>query len=127
MLVMVVVGCGRNELGLVPVEGVVTLDGQPLADARVIFRPFEGGRPSSGVTDADGNFKLVYSEDQTGALPGKHHVSVSTLVEADPDSSDPLVKTGQKERVPAKYNSKTTLEADLDAGNESLTFDLKSM
>ena len=127
-LMVVVTGCGGgNRLELVPVKGVVTLDGKPLADARIIFRPAEGGRPSNAVTDSYGSYKLKYTEDQYGALPGKHSVSISTFVEADPDSSDPLIKTGRRESLPANYNTQTTLQAELESGSsEKLDFELKA-
>lgn len=122
------IGCGGGDgPSLVPVEGSVTLDGQPLAEARIIFRPAEGGRPSNAVTDSDGNYKLQYTEDRIGALPGKHSVSISTFVEADPDSSDPVTKTGRRESLSPKYNTQTTLQAELDTGTtEKVDFELTS-
>jgi hypothetical protein len=119
-------GCSRGEkFVLVPVEGVVTLDGEPLADARVVFFPSPQGRPSSGRTDADGRFQLSYLEGQMGALAGKHKVSISTLIEADLDSDDPEVQQGREEFIPPEYNSQTTLEVELEPGpGEMLEFPL---
>jgi hypothetical protein len=121
-------GCGLgDELGLASVKGTVKLDGEPLSDARVIFYPVDGGRLSSATTDLDGNYELVYVDNQTGALPGKHKVYISTFVEADSDSDDPLTKTGQRESIPAKYNAQTKLSAELEAnGRETVDFGLQS-
>ncbi|MDB5338150.1 MAG: hypothetical protein JWN70_3769 [Planctomycetaceae bacterium] len=126
LIVAVTVGCGGN-LKLVPVEGTVKLNGEPLSDARVVFYPEAGGRPSNARTDADGRYSLEYIEGEPGALIGKHKVSISTFVEADPDSTDPLIKLGHRETLPAEYNKQTTLQAELESGSrEEVDFDLKA-
>jgi len=51
---LVLSGCGPKGPELAPVEGVVTLDGQPLEGATVLFHAEGGGRPSTGTTDANG-------------------------------------------------------------------------
>lgn len=120
------VGCG-NKLSIVPAEGTVTFDGKPLAAAAVVFQPVKGGRLSHGKTDKDGRYRLTYVEGQWGAFPGTHRVSISTFVEPNSDSSDPAIQSGQKEIIPAKYNTQTTLEAKLPADrNDALDFALKS-
>jgi len=122
------VGCSRGDnLDLVPVEGIVTLDGTPLADAAVVFHPNPKGRPSMGRTDRDGRFRLEYMEGKKGALAGKHKVSISTLIEADSDSDDPDVQKGRPESVPAEFNSATTLEVEVEAGpGEVIEFPLET-
>ncbi len=55
-------GCGGDGLQLVQVNGTVTLDGQPLVGAAVIFHP-DGGRPSVGETDSEGRYSLKYTVD----------------------------------------------------------------
>lgn len=126
VLVLCASGCGSSKLDLVDVKGVVTLDGKPLSAARVVFSPAARGRPSIGMTDVNGHYRLLYVEGRMGALSGKHTVSISTFVEADPDSSDPLIQTGQRELVPEKYNTQTTLEDELNGSSAKLDFDLKS-
>ena len=46
----VIVGCEQGPV-LAPVEGVVTLDGEPLAGATALFEPDIGAKPAVGVTD----------------------------------------------------------------------------
>src|SRR5262245_58358957 len=61
--VMALVGCGANQQ-LGQVDGVVTLDGQPLGNVLVVFVP-DGGRPvvrSAGVSDSAGKFQLKTEE-----------------------------------------------------------------
>lgn len=69
---------GRNEkLTLVPVEGRVTMNGRPLAGARVIFHP-EGRsfRSPEAVTDDEGHYRLRFCDGYAGAPPGKYRVEV---------------------------------------------------
>ena len=60
-------GCGGGaSYELVPVSGRVTLDGQPLANARVSFQPArdqsDPGPGASGVTDAEGKAEFVIED-----------------------------------------------------------------
>ena len=122
-LSLAITGCGggagdQPDLGLV--KGTVTFEGSPLAGASVTFMP-DSGRPASATTDASGNYELVYIRDEMGAIPGKHSVKISTLDEAN----DPFGDQGS-ETVPDKYNKKTTLEATVEPGENTINFDLES-
>ena len=116
---LVCLGCGASDVGYV--EGTVTMDGSPLPDAMVTFQP-ESGRPSYGRTDANGRYELVYTRNEKGAVPGKHTVSISTLQGGDPDAGGELVP----EKVPAKYNTRTELTREVQAGSNEFDFELSS-
>lgn len=116
-------GCGgRSDIGRV--SGTITLEGQPLANARVIFQPQAAGSASYGVTDAEGHYTLQYNADTEGAMIGRHTVSVSTFMAGDPDADPP----GQisEERIPAKYNATSELMAEVTAGDNSIDFALEA-
>lgn len=115
-------GCGKDGPELASVEGVVVLDGQPLADATVLFTPVAAGRPSAALTDASGHYELIYTGDRDGALPGEHTVRVSTFVGGDPDSG----RVGAPERVPAKYNEKTELKRIIEPDGSVVDLELDS-
>src|SRR5262245_706680 len=73
-------GCGaaRTE---VPVEGIVTLDQQPVPRVQVLFdQPqTKGGKASLGKTDEQGRFVLRSLPDsRSGATPGPYRVSLTT-------------------------------------------------
>jgi predicted small lipoprotein YifL len=74
-------GCGPKGPVVVPVSGVVTLDGRPVEKASVVFMPADGQpQPATGVTDAAGKFSLVTvigPNDHAGALPGNYRVVVT--------------------------------------------------
>jgi len=114
---LLIVGCGSDiELG--HVTGRVTLDGKPVPDARVIFRP-EYGRMSQDMTDESGQYELFYTIDSPGALVGRHHVTISTAEPIAPMKSLP-------ELVPAKYNTESTLSYEVVSGENIINLDLTS-
>jgi hypothetical protein len=68
-------GCGNPNP--VKIEGLVTLDGTPVANATVMFSPADGGgTPASGMTGSDGVFHLTTYSTGDGALPGQYKVVV---------------------------------------------------
>ena len=68
---------------------MVTLDGQPLAGAEVMFVPREGGRPATGTSDEQGKFQLTTIVNNDGALLGAHGVAI-TKVKHIRDEADPV-------------------------------------
>ena len=104
------------------VEDTVTLDGQPLEGALLIFTPKEGGRQSGGQTGSEGYYELTFSRDQDGALPGTHTIMISTIQEGDPDQGIPTAP----EKLPAKYNTQTELSQQVESGENVIDFSLDS-
>ena len=108
LLAIGVVGCGGSEFDLAPVSGVVTLNGEPLANARVSFQPrrsgdaVNSGPASYATTDERGHFQLHAIDGSIGAVVGTHDVTVSTFL-ANPDRSVEQVRIVAKERVPRQY------------------------
>lgn len=108
------------------VSGVVTLDEKPLEHAQLIFQP-ENGRPSVAETDSDGNYELTYTGSTSGALLGAHKVVITSAVEAFSDETGAgKDREARPELLPAKYNTKTTLTAEVKEGSNQIDFALKS-
>jgi len=59
-----------------PASGVVTLDGQPVEGATVIFHSTTNKISAQGMTDEDGRYHVMTYEDNDGAVAGKHTVTV---------------------------------------------------
>ena len=79
-------GCGQTNPSLVPVEGRVTLDGNPLPEVVVTFTPI-GTTPGNGAvggTAADGRFTLTDVRGQPGAHAGEYRVSLYPTPVRDP-------------------------------------------
>ncbi len=69
-------GCGRS-VTLGEVNGTVRVDGQPLGQVFVVFIPEDPQQPqSTGVTDAEGRFKLRCNNRRSGAVVGQHRVTI---------------------------------------------------
>ncbi len=121
---LLAVGCGGGGGGDQPdigrVTGTVTLDGQPLPDATVMFQPDEG-RASIGTTDAAGHYSLKYLENVNGAAVGHHKVMIRTEIPGN-DGEPPVAK----EKLPAKYHDATELTADVKTGSNEKNFELTS-
>lgn len=110
---------GLPELG--DVSGVITLDGKPLAGATVTFLPqIEDEELASrvassvGMTDADGQYSLMYVKDVEGAAVGPHIVAVT------------LPLPNGAESLPRKYNSASELTFEVKSGNNDGSFELTS-
>jgi hypothetical protein len=113
-------GCGHSST-LGTVEGVVTVDGQPLANATVEFIPTDGGEARSsydGTTDASGRYELYLSASQKGASPGAYTVHIWPPKSADEPAVPPPAK------VPPQYNTRTELTAKVELGSNSIDFPL---
>ncbi len=115
-------GCsGRPKNVARSVTGKVTVGGQPVANARIIFTPKEDGSPSVGKTDDQGNYKLSWSRGIDGAQVGESTVTISTFVEGSPSASPPKPETPEK--IPLKYRE-TPPTADVKRGSNVINFDL---
>ena len=116
-------GCGRpaGQPDLGTVTGIVKLDGKPLPKVNVMFGPVSG-RPSVGVTNAEGKYELSYLDRTKGAKVGSHIVSITTWY-LEEDSPEAL---NTPEKIPNIYNTKTTLKAEVKPGKNEINFDLNS-
>jgi hypothetical protein len=111
------------------VNGSVTLDGQPLAQGQIQFDPVQGTQGPTAIAVADIKDGKYSIDRALGPLPGKYKVSISsrpsvTIGVDDMPGSKPKL---EPEKVPAQYNSKSTLTKEItgDLVN-TLDFDLKS-
>lgn len=112
------------------VSGVVTLDGQPLAEGLIRFRPQPEGPTEGGGMIKDGSFSI---ERSAGLVPGTYAVYINASEKrGDKAQSGEFAEPGgrvgrpPKELVPARYNSKTELKVEIKKGgsNDALKFDL---
>jgi hypothetical protein len=130
LLVLLEAGCAPRRLSE-RVDGVVTLDGIPLAEIRVLLEPKsvgnrDSGTGSYGLTDQNGRFVLrMCDNDDLGANLGLHSVILSDRrTEVDADAGD-IGKT-PKSRIPVKYlDSPLTFEVK-SGGPNSARFELTS-
>jgi hypothetical protein len=115
---------------IVPVSGMVRLNGEPYPNAIVTFQPLgEGkldeslGRGSSGKTGPDGRYTLVYDGERPGATAGRHRVRICTDLGAggqakdDRSESDPNWRPGRNsEPIPPEWHDLSQKEFSVPAG-----------
>ena len=133
-ILLMISGVACSDANVVPVSGAVHLDGEPLANASVIFAPLADGRdseagPSSfAQTDESGQFSLRTLEHGDGAVIGPHRVIIQL---EQPVQAAPSLRNGRRtptgKIVPVSYNAATSLRFNVpDEGTDSAHFHLQS-
>jgi hypothetical protein len=121
---------------VVPTKGLVTLNGQPLPHAVVMFLP-PRWMPGGAETDENGKYEVEMA-GRRGVLPGRYKVSISYLVSddgvplgmqeryamRDGKTHSPALLTA-KERFPREYSDPTATKLIADVGADGGTFDYK--
>ncbi|MEM9351713.1 MAG: hypothetical protein AAGA92_01755 [Planctomycetota bacterium] len=75
-------GCDSPPYDLAPAAGRVTVDGQPLTGAKVMFAPatagssYKVGKPAFGMLNEEGVFELSTYKPGDGAVVGDHWVTL---------------------------------------------------
>lgn len=114
-------GCAdvpADQPDLNPVTGTVTLDGNPLAGAAIVFES-ANGQVAFGQTDENGHYEMVYKGPWKGAVTGQNTVRITTASDAPPDP-------GWREPIHPLYNRRTTLTAEVVSGENTFDFALES-
>lgn len=118
-------GCSGTRSDLAPVTGIVTLDGEPLAQATLVFQPEAAGPASFGLTDESGRYTMMYDEGVKGAVVGRHAVKITTFQERDPDADPPTPES--PEILPDRYHRSSELTAEVAQSKKNeINFDLFS-
>jgi hypothetical protein len=89
-LLVLVAGCGGSTHG--SVSGIVTMDGQPVANALVTFQPTgtDPGPGSYGRTNDKGEYSLEIIGGGRGAVVGWHNVMIRPELATPPGPKGPL-------------------------------------
>ena len=127
--VLSAIGCGSSKQPLVPVSGVVTLNGKPIDGARVLFEPESTGDvlnvgPSSyAVTDEQGRYSLETMDGEEGAVVAHHRVTISTFMGPEEHEGEEPVR---EELIPERYfDGSTPLSWDVSTdGTTAADFQL---
>lgn len=122
-------GCGGSGSTVVPVSGVVRLDGKPLSAGRVTFWP-DSGRSASGWIDDDGRFVLGTFSERDGATVGHHRVTVTPASRGPtgpPDfDRDQAPRGWPRSPIKPEYSNPDSsgLEFDVQPGTNRFAIDL---
>jgi hypothetical protein len=125
-LLLATAGCNRDSLRRQAVSGTVTLYNQPLELGVIEFFPNDGHSTTGvGAGIANGTFRIP---KEKGLSPGTYLVRINAPDRVAPASGPPGSDFGRvpKEKIPEKYNAKTTLTAEVtDGGPNEFTFNLE--
>lgn len=110
-------GCG-NSGPLVPVEGVVKINGQPAGNLQVIFTQAQAlsgkqRKAGSAISDAGGKFVIKPNDGSPGLPPGKYKVAVldnNLAVDDEPDPNKPPIPN----RIPRLYADVLSTPLDVE-------------
>jgi hypothetical protein len=120
LVLFLVLGCGSSGPAKHTVSGQVTFDGAPVPEGDIIFEPVDKNLAADGGKITDGRYSLEVK-------PGKHRVVIraSKLVKLPPGQKGAMGETEMHQGyIPARYNEKTELTADI-SGPRELDFTLK--
>ena len=120
------IGCGASAK-LVPVEGRLTLNGQPLSGANVVFAKTRVSSPGpfTGKTDADGRYKLG-PPDQPGEVRRARRLSVEHYDCHDPRAGRCDSSAEHAQGSLAAHRDGSTRTTVPEGGKKDVNFDMKS-
>jgi hypothetical protein len=113
---------------LTPVQGIVMLDGKPLAGVVVTFCPKkEEGSSAAGITDENGCFQLTCFPTGNGAKPGEYNVTVAARATGGYSPHQDSHSTIGTKAIPRHYgiSTQTPLAATVPA-DRKIVLELKS-
>ena len=129
-------GCSGDGRKIVPVSGLVKVNGEPAANVVVSFQPLGGeseenpGRGSSAVTGADGRYTLIYDGDKPGALTGKHRIRIFPQVTGGGRGENPEGEAGPARPtayIPPEWNEFSKVDFEVpDKGTDKADFNIES-
>lgn len=137
-------GCSRgptvdySKLNLVNGGGTITMDGQPLPNAVVMFEDLKDGTIAVGLTDSNGRYVLQIDSRKKGVTVGKKVVRISTATRipglnvgfggegGTDEEGESRSKGSSEELVPEKYNRQSDLIVEVSPGKTQYDFDLTS-
>jgi hypothetical protein len=117
-----VVGCApATKTG--HLSGKVELDGKPLDNASITFKPVDGKSPTAGATVKAGLYSADVPVGKMKVVINQGKVVGKKKAYNTPDSPEVPIT---QEALPAKYNTKTELEFDVQPGKNEKDFILSS-
>lgn len=121
------VGCGPST---VTAKGRVTLDGEPLNEALIVFVPLQAGSKKTGAAVNGGAYELV---GEAGLLPGKYRVEIvdnPPLELVHQAAAEANLRLGSRRVIPAQYSQNSPLAVEIGGATspdlQRLDFTLES-
>lgn len=123
---LLVCGCSKSGLDLVPLTGKVTYQNQNLTHGQVVLIPTGDtkGPPGSGQIQPDGTYSIVTAQ-KPGAIVGTHKVTV--ICRRKPTEAEVQALAVTPLLIPAQYAAETTtpLTVTIESGGSEYNIELK--
>lgn len=124
------IGCGKSDgLSRAAVGGRVTLDGTEIVVGTIAFYPADGLQgPVAGGSIQNGQYSIARDR---GPIVGKNRVEIHASKKTGRQVQAPMAEPGAMtdevlEAVPSRYNTQSTLVADVKPGKNVLDYELTS-
>ena len=124
-MIVFITGCPSGGPGTVPVQGTLTIGGQPANNVIIGFVPAGETIPGASGKVENGSFKVFTGrEGKPGAVPGKYKVVLTFIGAATTD----IYKTDKSESsaapkvtlpFPEKYQNAATSDKEVEITNGS--------
>ena len=113
-------GCSRG-LPTGEVHAVITLDGSPLKEGSIRFRPLDGKLPTSGGAIVDGKCYVQ-------KVPvGTHRVEIESLIVKPGTPTNATIDQVETiQLIPEKYHANSELKLEVKSGLNEVDFKLTS-
>lgn len=123
LLAALACGCGGNADGRVSVSGSVSYNGEPVESGSITFVPTDSKKPRAAGEILNGKYTIPADK---GPMPGPHKVEILANKKTGKQVTvpgDTGNKTDQvKQILPAKYNTATTLTAEIKPSGNAVDF-----
>ncbi|MFM7242839.1 MAG: carboxypeptidase-like regulatory domain-containing protein [Planctomycetaceae bacterium] len=103
---------------MIPVEGIITLEGTPLVAAEVMFDSADGPR-GFGTTDESGRFTVMTRQFGAGLPVGTYRVMIAG------SERTRVAPSGKPVKLSPRYRESGVGKATIAVGGGPLQFDLK--
>ncbi|MFM9962748.1 MAG: hypothetical protein ACKV2Q_16180 [Planctomycetaceae bacterium] len=128
VLAMMALGCGSEPFQRGAVQGQITFDGQPVASGTITFVPI-GASPGASASGevVEGQFRILAKQ---GPSVGIHRVEVLAVRNNGQKEAGSPYPAGTmvddiEQYIPARYNHKSELQAEVKSGDNTINFQLK--
>lgn len=102
------------------VHGTATLDGQPIEEGEILFRPQDATKSGGGGKISRGKFSFQTPAGDMRVEITAYRVVPGKFVEANPGEKDPVTE----QYIPEQYNRKSDLTATVDSKHREFKFEL---
>ncbi len=128
VLALMAMGCGSEPFQRGGVSGQVAFDGRTIESGTIVFIPTSSapGTSATGEITA-GKFAIPV---KTGPSLGTHRVEILAMrnngkKEAGSPYPPGTMVDDIEQYIPARYNHKSELQADVKSGDQTINFELK--